>query len=172
MAHCLRVGAPDGDIMPLAYVIQPIIEINGTRKPKSSILDDVGRDPKNGIDDEGSSIITQPTLQHSSNIGIENWCLSLIWGKNLKTAENDPEIIFITKKFNRREDAINNMEQSPNITERNDLNNILRSKGLNATGLSKYKDFVEKIGREPRLSSINFDPKKRIMKNTIIDRWL
>lgn len=59
-------------------MINPVVEIDKTRKPKAATIFDPGRPGK--------------TYKHSSCIGEENWCLSLVSGTDLSALDNNHEI--------------------------------------------------------------------------------
>ncbi len=86
--------------MPALWCINPVIEEiqpDGSilRYPYVSRLEDPGRQPKQGVDDQGNLITIQPTYRHSSAIHTANWCLSYVVGEDLTPLYKDKKVLVV-----------------------------------------------------------------------------
>jgi len=87
--------------MPRRLVINPVVVVNGVRRPKCATILDPGAQARESINDDGNPVIVRPTYDHrsvfsSGQAGQRNeTCLSLVSGIDLSALDADPEIVTV-----------------------------------------------------------------------------
>jgi len=86
--------------MPARLVINPVVVVDGVRRPKCSTIADPGRPPYQITnDDDGTVSTVVPTYVHTSAISdgstgqVNDWCVSLAGGVTMSGLDGDPQIV-------------------------------------------------------------------------------
>lgn len=158
--------------MPARLIINPVVTVDGTRRPKCATIPDPGRPPFTFTNDDGQLETVTPTYVHTSAISdgstgqVNTECISLAAGVSMAGLDGDPDIVSLFEDPDPSLAGLHAwLENTPTSLGWNNqkvtrLRNRFAASGIDTAGLTSASRLWEWVNRACQHYVAGFDIRK------------